>query len=92
MKKNSEAEPDRFLKRPGLKPRNFARRPCRIWLRYPKEIERLKIKRNQVREELRTVLTTFWNSPKISSSASAVIEYIEILQTQGEHRPQFFRT
>ena len=57
MKKNSEAEAERILENARAEAEKLRQETLQELARYPKEIERLKIKRNQVREDLRTVLT-----------------------------------
>ncbi len=57
MKKNSEAEAGQILEQARAEAEKLRQETLQELARYPKEIERLKIKRNQVREDLRTVLT-----------------------------------
>jgi DivIVA domain-containing protein len=57
MKKNSEAEAGLILEKARTEVEKLRQETFQELVRYPKEIERLKIKRDQVREDLRTVLT-----------------------------------
>jgi cell division septum initiation protein DivIVA len=57
MKKKSEEEADAILEKARADAEKLRRDTYQELARYPKEIERLKLKRAQVREDLRTVLT-----------------------------------
>jgi len=57
MKKKSEDEADGILEKARTDAEKLRRDTYQELARYPKEIERLKMKRTQVREDLRTVLT-----------------------------------
>ena len=57
MKKKSEEEADGILEKARADAEKLRRDTYQELARYPKEIERLKMKRTQVREDLRTVLT-----------------------------------
>jgi DivIVA domain-containing protein len=57
MKKKSEDEACRILEKAREDAEKLRRNTYQELARFPKEIERLKIKRTQVREDLRTVLT-----------------------------------
>jgi len=57
MRKTSEDEADEILKKARADAEKLRQETFQELARYPKEIERLKMKRNQVREDLRTVLT-----------------------------------
>lgn len=57
MKKKSEDEADGIIEKARADAEKLRRDTYQELARYPKEIERLKMKRTQVREDLRTVLT-----------------------------------
>jgi len=57
MKKKSEEEAGQILEQARAEAEKLRQETFEELVRYPKEIERLKIKRDQVREDLRTVLT-----------------------------------
>ena len=57
MKKNSEAEAGQILENARAEAEKLRQETLQELARYPKEIERLKRKRDQVRDDVRTVLT-----------------------------------
>jgi DivIVA domain-containing protein len=57
LKKKSEEEAEHILENARIEAEKLRQDTYHELTRYPKEIERLKIKRKQVREDLRTVLT-----------------------------------
>ena len=81
MKKNSEAEAGQILEKARAEAEKLRQETFQELARYPKEIEQLKMKRDQVRDDVRAVLTLCLENLDIFNTGETEEDCSDLFQT-----------